>query len=75
MTSAFAIIRGECRKSQSIKNPSHKLCIILEKTANVRTCHCRCMAGMGVTCNHVAAAMYRVEAAVRFRFSNPPSVQ
>ena len=31
------------------------------------------MAGMGQTCNHVAAAMYRVEAAVRNDLKNPAS--
>ena len=29
------------------------------------------MAGMSQTCNHVAAAMYRVEAAVRNGLTNP----
>ena len=29
------------------------------------------MAGMGETCNHVAAVMYRVEAAVRISLTNP----
>ena len=29
------------------------------------------MAGMGETCNHVAAAMYRVEAAIRIGLTNP----
>ena len=29
------------------------------------------MAGMGETCNHVAAAMYRVEAAVRISLTSP----
>ena len=37
--SKYCIIRGECRKSQSIKDPFHKLWIILEKTAKIRTCH------------------------------------
>ena len=69
--SKYCIIRGECRKSQSIKDPFHKLWIILEKTAKKRTCHCTCMAGMGETCNHVAAAMYRVEASVRIGLTNP----
>ena len=35
--------------------------IIEKKTANIRSC----MARMGETCNHVAAAMYNIEAAVR----------
>ena len=63
--SKYCIIRGECRRSQSIKDLFHKLWIILEKTAKIRTCHCTCMTGMGETCNNVAAAMYRVKAAVR----------
>ena len=29
------------------------------------------VAGMGETCNHVAAAMYRVEASVRICLTNP----
>ena len=69
--SKYCIIRGECRKSQSIKDPFHKLWIILEKTAKIRTCHYTYMAGMGETCNHVAAVMYRVEAAVRISLPSP----
>ena len=69
--SKYCIIRGEYRKSQSIKDPFHKLWIILEKTAEIRTCHCTCMAGMGETFNHVAAAMYRIEFAVRIALANP----
>ena len=50
LESKCCIIRGECRKSQSIKDPFHKLWIILEKTAKIRTCLCTCMIGMGETC-------------------------
>ena len=32
--------------------------------------HCTCMAGMGATCNHVAAALFRLEAAMRLGLSN-----
>ena len=69
--SKYCIIRGECRKSQSIKDPFHKLWIMLEKTAKIRTCHSTCMAGMGETCNHVATAMYLVEGAVWIDLTNP----
>ena len=47
--SKYCIIRGECRKSQSLKDTFHKLWIILEKTGKIRTCHCMCMAVMGET--------------------------
>ena len=42
------------------------------KSGKIRACHCTCMAGMGQSCNHVAAAMYRIEAAVRNGLTNLP---
>ena len=71
--SKYCIIREKCRKSHSIKDPFHKLWIILEKTSKIRTLHCTCMAAMGETYNHVAAAIYRAEAAVRISLTNPAS--
>ena len=72
MNSKFCIIRTECRKSQNIRDSYHKLWIVVEKkTAIIRYCHCTCMAGMSETCNHVAAAMFRIEAAVRLGLTNP----
>ena len=44
-------------KSQSIKDPLHKLWIILERTAKIRTCHCTCIVGVGKACTHVPAAV------------------
>ena len=64
-------MKGECRKSQSVNDPFHKLWIILEKSAKIWSCYCICMAGMGETCNHVAAAMFRVESTVRTGLTNP----
>ena len=69
--SKFCIFKGECRRSQSLNEPFHKLWLIIEKTSKIRSAHCTCMAGMGETCNHVAAAMFRIEAAVRTGLTNP----
>ena len=69
--SKFCLIKGQCRPSLSVNNPFHQLWILLEKTGKIRACHCSCMAGMSQTCNHVAAAMYRIEAAVRNGLTNP----
>ena len=60
----YCFIKGEYRKSQSIKDPFHKLWIIFENTAKIRTCYCTCMAGMAEICNRVVAAMDRVKARV-----------
>ena len=69
--SNFCTLKGECRKSQSVNDPFHKLWIILEKSTKIRSCHCTCMAGTNETCNHVAAAVFRVEEAVRTGLTNP----
>lgn len=66
------ILKSECRKSEKISDPFHKLWIIIEKsTAKIRSAHCTCMAGMSQVCNHVAAALFRIEAAVRLGLTNP----
>ena len=71
--SKFCIFKGECRHSQSINNTFHKFSLIVEKTGRIRVCHCTCMACIGQSCNHVPAAMLRVEAAVRNGLKNPSS--
>ena len=73
------IIRGKCRKSQKLNDPYqggegsyHRLWIVIEKkTGKSLRGHCSCMAGMGQTCNHVAAALCRMEAMVRLGLTNP----
>ena len=62
--SNFCILKGECRKYQSVNDPFHKLWIILEKSTKICSGHGTCMVGMGEMCIHVAGAMSRVEAAV-----------
>ena len=56
--------------NQSVNDPRHKLWIILEKSVKIWLSHCTCMASMGETCNHVAAA---VETALRTGLTNPLS--
>ena len=66
----FCIFKGECRHSQSMNNLFHKFWLIVEETGKICAFHCTCMAGMGQSCTHVAAAMFRVEAAVRNELTN-----
>ena len=63
--SKYRTFKGECKQSQRINKIIHKLWIIMEKSSKIRSCHYTCMAGMGQSCTHVAAAMYRIDAAVR----------
>ena len=37
----------------------------MEKCCKIRSCHFTCVAGMVQSCNHVAAALYRIEAVVK----------
>ena len=69
--SNFCIAKGEYSKSQSVNNPFHKPQIILEKPVKIRSSHCTCIVDMGERCNHVAAAKFRVEAAVCPGLTNP----
>ena len=43
----------------------------MQKTGNILIARCTCTAGMGSTCNHIAAALFRVEAARRLGLINP----
>ena len=66
------LLKSDCRPSERIRDVPHKLWLcISKKEGKVLQAHCTCMAGMGSTCNHIAAALFRIEAAVRLGLSNP----
>ena len=70
--SQLCLLKTTCRPSQRISDVPHKLWVcIVKKTGKIMSAHCSCMAGIGQTCNHVAAALFRIEAAVRMGLSNP----
>ena len=66
-SSNFYILKGECRKCQSVSDKFHKLWMILENSAKILSCHCTRMADMGEICNHVVDGMFRVEAVLCFK--------
>ena len=70
--SKVCLLRGTCRPSQRINDTPHKLWLCLcKETGKILVTHCTCMAGMSQTCNHVAAALFRVESACRMGLNNP----
>ena len=70
--SKFCLLKGTCRPSQKINDTPHKLWLCLcKETGKIYATHCTCMAGMSQTCNHVAAALFRIEAACRMGLNNP----
>ena len=71
-SSAYCFLKSDCRPSERLNDPPHKLwACILKKSSKVLSAYCSCMAGMSGTCNHVAALLFRVEAAVRLGLTNP----
>ena len=70
--SKHCLLTTTCRPSQRISDVPHKLWVCLNKeTGKILSTHCSCMAGMSQVCNHVAAALFRIEAAVRMGLNNP----
>lgn len=72
-TSKYCILRADCGASERINDPFHKVWVCIEKkdACKIIVAHCTCMAGMSETCNHVAALLFRVEAAVCCGLTNP----
>ena len=73
-TSKYCLLKTTCRPSQKISDVPHKLWICLCKgSGKIMTAHCSCMAGLSQVCNHIAAALFRIEAAIRMGLNNPSS--
>ena len=70
--SKFCFLKTTCRPSQRISDVPHRLWVCLSKTSgSIMKAHCSCMAGISQTCNHVAAALFRIESAVRLGLNSP----
>ena len=70
--SEFCFLKGTCRPAQRINDAPHKLWICLAKcNGNSVSTHYSCMAGLSQTCNHIVAALFRIEAVTRMGLNNP----
>ncbi|XP_071854673.1 uncharacterized protein [Apostichopus japonicus] len=64
--SKFCLLKAECRPSQRINNISWQAWICLEKlTGRVIRGYCTCFAGLGSSCNHIGAMLFKVDLAWR----------
>ena len=50
-------------------DPSYKVWLAAEKKSKFTKGHCKCKAGLGESCSHIAALMFKLEAAVRLGFT------
>ena len=53
--------------SQRLNDAPLKAWVIVSSTGEVYSAHCTCMAGVGETCTHVGALLFKIEATVRCR--------
>ncbi|XP_065649892.1 uncharacterized protein LOC136078307 [Hydra vulgaris] len=59
------LLKGEVKPSYKTNNSPYTAWVALTKNGSVVSSHCNCMAGLGETCSHVAAILFKIEAAVR----------
>ena len=68
----YCVLKAKCTPSQRIHDTYHDVWITLEReTGKVVCAFCNCAAGLSQTCNHVAAMLFHVEAAVQAGWTNP----
>ncbi|XP_013411941.1 uncharacterized protein LOC106174794 [Lingula anatina] len=63
------IMRADVRSSWRVTDEPHQLWIAVRKDGQVIAAHCDCMAGLGESCSHVGALLYKIEAAVRLGYT------
>ena len=63
------LVSARVRHSQRMNDTPLHAWLISEKDGTVLTAHCYCMAGLGESCSHVGAMLFRIEAAVKLRNS------
>ncbi|KAI8502455.1 hypothetical protein Bbelb_200430 [Branchiostoma belcheri] len=55
-------VKTTCTPSQSIRNIPHTCWVAVDKkSGRILSAYCSCFAGLGSTCNHVAARMFKME--------------
>ena len=57
--------------SQRLNNEKHSLWILFKNNGDIVTSYCSCTAGLSQCCNHVAAALYKIEFANEKSLTDP----
>ena len=57
--------------SQRLNDDKHLVWILFDKSGNIITAHCSCTAGMSQCCNHIVAALYKIEFANENGLTSP----
>ncbi|KAJ8030935.1 hypothetical protein HOLleu_27485 [Holothuria leucospilota] len=60
--SPVCYVKANCTPSQAIKNVPHTAWVALSKeSGKVFSAYCTCFAGLGSTCNHIAAILFKLD--------------
>ena len=64
--SIYCFLKSKCQPSQRIKDVPHESWVLIHKyTGEINSAYCSCFAGLGQTCNHIAALLFRLDHAVK----------
>ncbi|KAK3106464.1 hypothetical protein FSP39_020531 [Pinctada imbricata] len=68
-------LRAKCTPSQRLRDANHTMWIMVRKVSgDIVSAFCSCIAGLGQTCNHVAAMLFRIDAANKMGLSSCTSI-
>eukprot|EP00794_Sanderia_malayensis_P007585 gene7585-8425_t len=61
----YCFLKAHVKPSQPVSGSFHQPWVCVEKqTGSIYCAHCTCMAGLGETCSHIAAVLFKLEMAV-----------
>ncbi|KAJ8036273.1 hypothetical protein HOLleu_20199 [Holothuria leucospilota] len=58
---------------ERLNDKPHHPWVAVQKNGTVTAAHCDCMAGLGESCSHVAALLFKIETAVRMGYTKSVS--
>ena len=63
------VFKADVRPSWRVTESPHHPWVAATRDGTIIAGHCDCMAGLGETCSHVAALLFKIEAAVRLGYT------
>jgi len=69
-TTGNFVFKAAVRPSWRVTEEPHHCWVAVNDSGSVLAGHCDCMAGLGESCSHVAAVLFKLEAAVRLGYTS-----
>ena len=73
LDSPFCFLKADVTPSQRINEKQRPWVCITKSDGSVKCAHCDCMAGLGEACSHIAALLFKIEAAVKLGLTSASS--